>query len=34
MKGRITAKITRNGPRVIDYKKTLKLAAERGFFDD
>ncbi|WP_461865415.1 NAD(+)/NADH kinase [Thermococcus sp.] len=32
--GEITAKITRNGPRVIDYRKTLKLAAERGFFED
>jgi len=29
----ITAKVTRNGPRVIDYQKTLKIAAERGFFD-
>lgn len=34
MRGEITAKITRNGPRVIDYRKTLKIAAERGFFDD
>ncbi|NJE26583.1 ATP-NAD kinase [Thermococcus sp. MV5] len=34
IKGKITAKITRNGPRVIDYKKTLKIAAERGFFSD
>ncbi|HHI00150.1 MAG TPA: ATP-NAD kinase [Thermococcus litoralis] len=33
MKGKITAKVTRNGPRVIDYKKTLRLAAERSFFD-
>ena len=34
IKGKITAKITRNGPRVIDYKETLKIAAERGFFSD
>ncbi len=33
MQGHITARITRNGPRVIDYRKTLKLAAERGFFE-
>lgn len=25
-------KLTQNGPLVIDYKKTLKIAAERGFF--
>lgn len=33
VKGEVTAKVTRNGPRVIDYRKTLKLAAERGFFN-
>ena len=25
-------KLTQNGPMVIDYKKTLKIAAQRGFF--
>ena len=34
MRGEIKAKVTRNGPRVIDYRKTLKIAAERGFFED
>ncbi len=34
MSGEITAKVTRNGPRVIDYQKTLKLASKRGFFED
>ncbi len=33
MHGEITARVTRNGPRVIDYRKTLRLAAERGFFE-
>ncbi|AHF79458.1 ATP-NAD kinase family protein [Thermococcus paralvinellae] len=33
VKGEVTARVTRNGPRVIDYQKTLKIAAERGFFD-
>ncbi|RLF90658.1 ATP-NAD kinase [Thermococci archaeon] len=33
MAGTITARVTRNGPRVIDYRKTLKIAAERGFFE-
>ena len=34
MDGEITARLTRQGPRVIDYRKTLRLAAERGFFED
>jgi len=33
MDGEITARLTRTGPRVIDYRKTLRLAAERGFFE-
>jgi len=28
----IYVKITRNGPRVINYQKTLRIAAQRGFF--
>lgn len=34
MSGDIRAKVTRNGPRVVDYRETLKIAAERGFFED
>lgn len=34
IEGEVTVKVTRNGPRVIDYQKTLKIAAERGFFED
>ncbi|NJE62189.1 NAD(+)/NADH kinase [Thermococcus sp. 21S7] len=33
MDGEITARLTRNGPMVIDYRRTLRLAAERGFFE-
>jgi predicted polyphosphate/ATP-dependent NAD kinase len=28
----VYVKITRNGPRVINYQKTLRMAAQRGFF--
>ncbi|ALM76454.1 ATP-NAD kinase family protein [Thermococcus barophilus] len=33
VKGEVTVRVTRNGPRVIDYQKTLRIAAERGFFE-
>jgi len=33
VEGEVTARVTRNGPRVIDYQKTLKIATGRGFFD-
>lgn len=31
--GDLSAKVTRNGPFVIDHKKAITLAAERGMFD-